>query len=55
MHAKRYRAAEVTVRCQARFRATARLDRTAFGITRMKGRVGRIADLTIEAVALIGR
>jgi polyisoprenoid-binding protein YceI len=39
----------------ARFRATARLDRTAFGITRMKGRVGRIADLTIEAVALIGR
>jgi len=35
----------------ARFRATARLDRTSFGITKKKGLVGRTADLLIEAVA----
>jgi polyisoprenoid-binding protein YceI len=34
-----------------RFRATARLDRTSFGITKKKGLVGRTADLLIEAVA----
>jgi polyisoprenoid-binding protein YceI len=34
-----------------RFLATARLDRTAFGMTRLKGMVGRTADLVIEAVA----
>jgi len=35
----------------ARFRATARLDRTSFGVTRKKGMVGRTVDLVIEAVA----
>jgi polyisoprenoid-binding protein YceI len=35
----------------ARFRATARLDRTSFGVTKKKGMVGRTVDLTIEAVA----
>jgi polyisoprenoid-binding protein YceI len=34
----------------ARFRATARLDRTSFGITKKKGMVGRTVDLIIEAV-----
>lgn len=36
---------------QARFRATARLDRTSFGVTKKKGMVGRTVDLVIEAVA----
>ena len=35
----------------ARFRATARLDRTSFGVTNKKGMVGRTVDLVIEAVA----
>jgi polyisoprenoid-binding protein YceI len=35
----------------ARFRATARLDRASFGITKKKGLVGRRVDLLIEAVA----
>jgi polyisoprenoid-binding protein YceI len=35
----------------AHFRATARLDRTSFGITKKKGLVGRTVDLVIEAVA----
>jgi polyisoprenoid-binding protein YceI len=35
----------------ARFRATARLDRTSFGVTNQKGMVGRTVDLVIEAVA----
>jgi len=35
----------------ARFRATARLDRTSFGVTKKKGMVGRTVDLIIEAVA----
>ena len=35
----------------ARFRATTRLDRTSFGLTRKKGMVGRTVDLVIEAVA----
>jgi polyisoprenoid-binding protein YceI len=35
---------------EARFRATARLDRTSFGVTK-KGMVGRTVDLVIEAVA----
>jgi polyisoprenoid-binding protein YceI len=35
----------------ARFRATARLDRTSFGVTEKKGMVGRTVDLVIEAVA----
>ena len=35
----------------ARFRATARLDRTSFGVTKKKGLVGRTVDLVIEAVA----
>ena len=35
----------------ARFRATARLDRTSFGVTKKKGMVGRAVDLVIEAVA----
>jgi polyisoprenoid-binding protein YceI len=35
----------------ARFGATARLDRTGFGITKKKGLVGRTVDLAIEAVA----
>jgi polyisoprenoid-binding protein YceI len=35
----------------ARFRATARLDRASFGITKKKGTVGRTVDLVIEAVA----
>ena len=35
----------------ARFRATARLDRTSFGVTKKKGMVGRTVDLVIEAVA----
>ena len=34
-----------------RFRATARLDRTSFGITKKKGQVGRTADVVIEAAA----
>jgi polyisoprenoid-binding protein YceI len=33
------------------FRATARLDRTSFGVTKKKGMVGRTVDLVIEAVA----
>ena len=36
---------------QVRFRATARLDRTSFGVTKKKGMVGRTVDLVIEAVA----
>jgi polyisoprenoid-binding protein YceI len=35
----------------ARFRATACLDRTCFGITRKKGLVGRSVHIVIEAVA----
>jgi polyisoprenoid-binding protein YceI len=35
----------------ARFRATARLDRTTFEVTKKKGMVGRTVDLVIEAVA----
>ena len=35
----------------ARFRATAQLDRTSFGVTKKKGMVGRTVDLVIEAVA----
>ena len=35
----------------ARFRATARLDRTSFGVTKKKGMAGRTVDLVIEAVA----
>ena len=35
----------------ARFRATARLDRASFGVTKKKGMVGRTVDLIIEAVA----
>ena len=35
----------------ARFLATARLDRTSFGLTKKKGMVGRTVDLVIEAVA----
>jgi polyisoprenoid-binding protein YceI len=35
----------------ARFRATARLDRTSFGVTKKKGMVGQTVDLVIEAVA----
>ena len=35
----------------ARFLATARLDRTSFGVTKKKGMVGRTVDLVIEAVA----
>ena len=34
-----------------RFRATARLDRTSFGVTKKKGMVGQTVDLVIEAVA----
>lgn len=34
-----------------RFRATARLDRTSFGVTRKKGTVGRAVEVTIDAVA----
>lgn len=34
-----------------RFRATARLDRTSFGVTAKKGMVGRTADVVIEAAA----
>ena len=34
-----------------RFRATARLDRTTFGVTKKKGMVGRTVNLVIEAVA----
>jgi polyisoprenoid-binding protein YceI len=37
---------------EARFRATARLDRTSFGITRKKGLVGRTVNLAIEATAI---
>lgn len=33
-----------------RFGATARLDRTSFGVTRKKGMVGRTVDLVIDAV-----
>jgi len=36
---------------ETRFLATARLDRTSFGITRKKGMVGRTVDVVIEAVA----
>ena len=36
----------------ARFRATARLDRTSFGVTKKKGMVGRTVDLVIEAVCV---
>jgi len=35
----------------ARFLATARLDRTSFGVTKKKGMVGQTVDLVIEAVA----
>lgn len=35
----------------ARFRATARLDRTSFGVTNQKAMVGRTVDLVIEAEA----
>ena len=35
----------------ARFRATARRDRTTFGVTKKKGMVGRTVNLVIEAVA----
>jgi polyisoprenoid-binding protein YceI len=35
-----------------RFRATATLDRTSFGITRKKGMVGRTVHLTIDTVAV---
>jgi polyisoprenoid-binding protein YceI len=35
----------------ARFRATARLDRADFGVTKKKGLVGRTVHLAIEAVA----
>jgi polyisoprenoid-binding protein YceI len=35
----------------ARFRVTATLDRTSFGVTKKKGMVGRRVDLVIEAVA----
>ncbi len=38
----------------ARFRATARLDRTSFGLTKKKGMVGRTVDLIIDAVAQPG-
>lgn len=34
-----------------RFGATARLDRTSFGVTRKKGMVGRMVEVIIEAVA----
>jgi polyisoprenoid-binding protein YceI len=34
----------------ARFRATTRLDRTSFGITKKKAMVGRTVDLVIDAV-----
>ena len=34
-----------------RFRATARLDRASFGVTKKKGMVGRTADVVIEAAA----
>jgi polyisoprenoid-binding protein YceI len=34
-----------------RFRATAHLDRTSFGVTRQKGMVGRAVDLVIETLA----
>jgi polyisoprenoid-binding protein YceI len=37
---------------EARFRATALLDRTSFGIIRKKGLVGRAVNLTIEAIAV---
>jgi len=37
-----------------RFRATATLDRTSFGITGKKGMVGRTANLIIDAVAVPG-
>jgi polyisoprenoid-binding protein YceI len=33
------------------FHATARLDRTSFGVTKKKGMVGRTADVVIEAAA----
>jgi polyisoprenoid-binding protein YceI len=33
-----------------RFQATARLDRTSFGVTRKKGMVGRMVTVVIEAV-----
>lgn len=36
---------------ETRFVATARLDRTSFGITKKKGMVGRTVDVVIEAVA----
>lgn len=36
---------------ETRFLATARLDRTSFGITRKPGMVGRTVDLVIDAVA----
>ena len=32
-----------------RFLATARLDRTSFGVTKKKGMVGRTVDLVIDA------
>jgi polyisoprenoid-binding protein YceI len=34
----------------ARFRATARIDRTSFGVTKKKGMVGRWVQLAIEAI-----
>jgi polyisoprenoid-binding protein YceI len=36
----------------ARFHATARLDRTQFGVTKMKGMVGRTVKVIIDAVAV---
>jgi polyisoprenoid-binding protein YceI len=36
---------------ETRFAATARLDRTSFGVTKKKGMVGRTVDVVIEAVA----
>ena len=36
---------------ETRFLATARLDRTSFGVTKKKGMVGRTVDVVIEAVA----
>jgi hypothetical protein len=43
--------AEIRLDGEARFLATARLDRISFGVTKKKGMVGRTVDVTIEAVA----
>jgi polyisoprenoid-binding protein YceI len=37
---------------EVRFRAVARLQRTSFGVTKKKGMVGRMVNLTIDAVCL---